>query len=387
MSAKSNNLSTMHPGQRLSSLYTAWRHRPLASLRWQLTIVSSVLLSVVVIIFTVWISYAANHATQGTLLPDIQLTAVILIVIGVVSLFILINLLLRPLRRMTEAAQAITLGDLEQRERLTPMLTGDDEVSKLAASLTVMADQLEQASTLQQASEQRFRRLFSDASHQLRTPLTSLRGFADILTRGVAKDDPETTQRVLKLMKSEADRMAGLVNDLLILARMDDESTLETEHIDLVDLIVQGVERVKGQATDGRKITLCFATEERLGVQASPEHLKQVLYILCDNALKYGRPAPDGWIKLQLDKQDDQAIIQVIDNGKGIHPKDLPHVFDRFYRGEYMPIYTTAQPPTGTGLGLAIAQSIVHAHHGTITVASTPDIETVFTVRLPCVNN
>jgi len=387
MSAKSNNLSTIHPGQRLSSLYTAWRHRPLASLRWQLTIVSSVLLSVVVIIFSVWISYAVNHATHGSLLPDIQLTAVILIVVGVVSLFILINLLLQPLRRMTEAAQAITLGDLEQRERLTPMLMGDDEVSKLAASLTVMADQLELASTVQQASEQRFRRLFSDASHQLRTPLTSLRGFADILTRGVAKDDPETTQPVLKLIKGEAERRAGVVNDLLILARMDDESTLETEYIDLVDLIVQGVERVKGQATDGRKITLCFATEQRLGVQASPEHLKQVLHILCDNALKYGRPAPDGWIKLHLDKQNDQAIIQVIDNGKGIHPKDLPHVFDRFYRGEYMPIYTTAQLPTGTGLGLAIAQSIVHAHHGTITVASTPDIETVFTIRLPCVNN
>lgn len=377
----------MHPGHKLSNLYTAWRHRPLASLRWQLTIVSSALLSVVVTIFTVWISHAVNQATHGSLLPDIQLTAVILIVVGAVSLFILINLLLRPLRRMTEAAQAITLGDLEQRERLTPMLIGDDEVSKLAASLTVMADQLERASTMQQASEQRFRRLFSDASHQLRTPLTSLRGFADILTRGVAKDDPETTQRVLKLIKSEADRMADLVNDLLMLARMDDESTLETEYIDLVDLIVQGVEQVKGQATDGRKITLCFATEERLGVQAHPEYLKQVLHIVCDNALKYGRPAPDGWIKLQLDKQNDQAIIQVIDNGKGIHPKDLPHVFDRFYRGEYMPIYTTAQPPTGTGLGLATAQSIMHAHHGNITVTSTPDRETVFTVRLPCIHN
>src|SRR5947209_10808857 len=195
MSAKSNNLPTMHPGRRLYHLYTVWRHRPLSSLRWQLTIVSSVLLSVMVIIFGVWISYAIDHATRSSLLHNIQVTALILIVSGVVSLFILINVLLRPLRRMTDAARAITLGDLEQRERLTPMLEGDDEVSKLAASLIVMADQLENASKSQQATEQHFRRLFSDASHQLRTPLTSLRGFADILTRGVTKDDPETTQQ------------------------------------------------------------------------------------------------------------------------------------------------------------------------------------------------
>src|SRR6266571_9531625 len=345
MSAKSNNLSTMHPGHKLSSLYAAWRHHPLASLRWQLTLVSSVLLSVVVIIFSVWISYAVNHATHGSLLPDIQLTAIILFVIGVVGLFILINLLLRPLKRMTEAAQAITLGDLEQRERLTPMLIGDDEVSKLAASLTVMADQLEQASTAQQASEQRFRRLFSDASHQLRTPLTSLRGFTDILTRGVAKDDPEMTQRVLKLMKSEADRMTRLLNDLLMLARLDDGSTLETQYVDLVDLTIEGVEHAKVLATDGRQVVLCFATEERLGVQVNVDRLRQVLHILCDNAMKYGRPAPDGWVRLQLDRQNGHAIIQIIDNGKGIHPKDLPHIFDRFYRGEYMPIYDTSKPP------------------------------------------
>src|SRR6266516_2405277 len=121
MSAKSNNLSTMHPGHQLSSLYAAWRHHPLASLRWQLTLVSSVLLSVVVIIFSVWISYAVNHATHGSLLPDIQLTAMILSGTGVVSFFPFSNLLLRPLQRMTEAANAIKLRDLEQRNRLTPM--------------------------------------------------------------------------------------------------------------------------------------------------------------------------------------------------------------------------------------------------------------------------
>src|SRR5437667_9278715 len=172
---------------------------------------------------------------------------------------------------MTDAAQAITLGDLQQRERLAPLLEGNDEVSKLAASLNDMANQLEQASKEQQASEQRFRRLFSDASHQLRTPLTSLRGFTEVLTRGVAKEDPEATQRVLKLMKGEAERMTRLVNDLLMLARLDDECAAETQYVDLVGLAVEGVEQAKVLATDGRKVTLNLATQERLGVQANAD--------------------------------------------------------------------------------------------------------------------
>ena len=367
----------------LSSLYRAWRRRPLSGLRWQLTIASSLLLTVVVIVYSTWISEDVEHAAN--LPPGIQVAAVALILVGTILLFILINFLLRPLRRMTDAAQAITLGDLQQRERLAPLLEGNDEVSKLAASLNDMANQLEHASKEQQASEQRFRRLFSDASHQLRTPLTSLRGFTEVLTRGVAKEDPETTQRVLKLMRSEAERMTRLINDLLILARLDDECVPDIEYIDLVDLAVEGVEQAKSLADDGRKVTLSFATNERLGIQANADRLKQVLHILFDNAIKYGRPAPEGWIKLQLDRQNGHALMQVIDNGKGIHPDDLPHIFERFYRGEHIPTYDKVKtPPAGTGLGLAIAQTIVRAHEGEITVLSTSDTQTVFTIKLPC---
>jgi two-component system OmpR family sensor kinase len=383
-----NKMPTKKRSRRdLSRLYRAWRRRPLSGLRWQLTFVSSLLLAVVVIIYSIWISQSIEYTSLSNLLPGIQIAAVAIIIVGAIILFFLINFLLRPLRRMTDAAQAITLGDLQQRERLAPLLEGDDEVSKLAASINDMANQLEHASQEQQASEQRFRRLFSDASHQLRTPLTSLRGFTEVLTRGVAKEDPETTQRVLKLMRSEAERMTRLINDLLILARLDDDCIPDTEYIDLVDLAVEGVEQAKLLADDGRKVTLHFATDERLGVQANADRLKQVLHILFDNAIKYGRPAPEGWIKLQLDRQNGHALVQVIDNGKGIHPDDLPHIFDRFYRGEHIPTYDKVKvPPTGTGLGLAIAQTIVRAHEGEITVQSTPDAETVFTVTLPCVS-
>jgi two-component system OmpR family sensor kinase len=378
--AETSHIHEEDEGRDKASLFASWRRRPLAGLRWQLTFVYSVLFSILVILFGFWVSFSTGH----TLTLSIQVAALILIVVGAIALFILTNFLLRPLRRMTDAAQAITLGDWQQRERLIPLLEGDDEVSKLAASLNVMADQLERASQAQQTSEQRFRRLFSDASHQLRTPLTSLRGFTEVLMRG-AKDDPETTLRVLKLMRNEAERMTLLINDLLMLARLDDAQKLETQYIDLVDIAIEGVEQAKLQATNGQKVTLYFATEERLGIHANPDRLRQVLHILFDNALKYGRPTPDGWVCLRLDRQDGHVLMQVIDNGKGIHPDDLPHIFDRFYRGRHMPNYGSPwKVPTGTGLGLSIAMAIIHAHEGEITVLSTPDKETVFTVKLPC---
>ena len=366
------------------SPYSSWRRRPLSGLLWQMTFFYGLLICVLLILLSIWTSYAILHITmQGVLLTSLQIVAALLIVIGVIALFFLTLYLLRPLRRASDAAQAITLGDLQQRARLLPLMKGDDEVSRIAASLSIMGEQLERATKAQQSSEQRFRRLISDASHQLRTPLTSIRGFSEVLMRG-AKDDPETALRVLKLIKSEAERMTRLINDLLILARLDDAQNLEKQFIDLINLALEGVERAKELATDGRKIGIYFSTHERLNIQANADQLKQVLHILFDNAIKYGRPAPDGWIRLQLDCQDGYAILQVIDNGKGIHPDDLPHIFERFYRGEHMSTYASPwKVPQGTGLGLSIARAIALAHEGNITVASTPEIETIFTVKIP----
>ncbi|MGI9060578.1 MAG: sensor histidine kinase [Ktedonobacteraceae bacterium] len=368
--------------------FSAWRRRAFSSLHWQLTIVYTLLFSILVVLFSVWITFIVNQTTLDNLLINLQIGAIVLIVVVAVILFFLTSFLLRPLRRMSDTAQAITLGDLQQRSRLTPLMEGNDEVSKLATSLNAMTEQIEQATRTERNAEQRFRRLFSDASHQLRTPLTSLRGFTEILLRG-AKDDPETSQRILKLMKNEAERMTRLVNDLLMLTRLDDGTELETELIDLVDVAIEGVEHARVLATDGREVTIYFATQERLGVRANGDRLKQVIHILCDNAIKYGRPAPDGWIRLRLDldQQNGHAVVQVIDNGKGVHPDDLPKIFDRFYRGEHMSIYDPSVAlPAGTGLGLSIAQAIMYAHQGQITVASSPDVETIFTVRLPCAN-
>ncbi len=365
------------------SLAFAWRQRPLSGLRWQLTLMYSTLLGIFLIALSILAYFTIGAgAARGDVQVAILIATIVFIVVGVGLVFLLTNVLLHPLRLLSDATQAIALGDLQQRNRLEPLMSSNDEVSKTAASLNEIVGQLERAERVQQDGDTRFRRLFSDASHQLRTPLTSLRGFTEVLMRS-PHEDAETRQRVLRLMKSEAERMTRLVNDLLMLARLDGGDPVQTQVIDLVDIAVESVEQTKILTTDERKISLFFATDEHLNVQANPDKMKQALHILFDNALKYGRPAPEGWIHLRIDKQGGDALLEVIDNGKGIDERDLPHIFDRFYRGEHMPRYD-ALPPQGTGLGLSIAQAILHAHHGEITVCSEPDKETMFTIRIPC---
>jgi len=280
---------------------------------------------------------------------------------------------------MRDAAQAIAFGDLKQRVRLPQ---SNDEVGELAVSFNEMIDQIEHAFEEQRASEERTRRFVSDASHELRTPLTSLRGFTDVLMRG-AKDDPETLQRSLKLMKNETERMSRLINDLLELARMDEGNPLHIERVNMLDLGVEALEQTRILAVDGRDVSLQLATEdEQLEVLANVDRLKQVLLILFDNALKYGRPGTEGWIVLAIDKQESTILMHMIDNGKGIAEEDLPHVFERFYRGRYSPVSADGTPIAGAGLGLSIALAIVYAHHGDLTARSETG-STTFTVALP----
>ena len=323
--------------------------------------------------------YSAEHAILNRLMIMMVIATIAIIGVGSTAIFFFTNLLLSPLRHMRDAAQAIALGDLKQRVRLPQ---SDDEVGALAVSFNEMIDQVEHAFEEQRASEGRTRRFVSDASHELRTPLTSLRGFTDVLMRG-AKDDPETLQRSLKLMKNETERMSRLVNDLLTLARMDEGNPLNIERVNMLDIGAEAIEQTRILAADGRDVSLQLATEdEQLEVLADVDRLKQVLLILFDNALKYGRPGAEGWIVLAIDKQDNTILMHVIDNGKGIAEEDVPHVFERFYRGRNSPASADGTPIAGAGLGLSIALAIVHAHRGELTTRSEPG-NTTFTVALP----
>ena len=353
--------------------------RPFFSLRIQLTTVYGMLL-----LFMVLITNILASQRTSSLFMTLLVTAII--VLGIAAAFVFITILLRPLWRVTDAAQAIAAGDFEQRERLPLRLPPQDEIDRLAGSLSEMAKRLEDAELIQDDANERFRQFFSDASHQLRTPLTSIRGFTDLLLRG-AKDDPETAQRVLTLMKAQSERMSTLINDILTISRLDNRQPLKTQYVDIVELAMEGIEQTRLRATDDRRISLVIATRERLGMQADRERIKQLFFILLDNALKHGRPAPDGQITVQLEKNKGQIIIRIIDNGEGIAQEDRAHIFEAFYRGRHHTSSSNGTTPTpGAGLGLTIASAIVRAHKGSITLDSAPGKDTVFIVTLPCLD-
>jgi two-component system OmpR family sensor kinase len=148
-----------------------------------------------------------------------------------------------------------------------------------------------------------------------------------------------------------------------------------------MEMAIAEIRLARKRANDDRKISLQIATEERVGIQADKERFKQVLFILLDNALKYGRPAPEGEITLKLDRQQGQVMIYIIDNGEGIAQEDMGHIFEAFYRGRH---HSTASAQViGTGLGLTIASAIIRSHHGAIHVCSETG-HTEFCVQLPC---
>ncbi|GHO44079.1 sensor histidine kinase [Ktedonospora formicarum] len=361
---------TVKPVHSLSTQTPRWL-RPFLSLHVQLASVFSLVLLLVLLVATM---LSRDPQTTNALLYP---TLVLLALGGIGLTFTFTILLLRPLVRITDATQAIALGDLKQRDRLPPLhLPPQDEIDRLSGSIDEMVTRLERAEELQHAAEDRFRRFFSDASHQLRTPLTSIRGFTEVLLRG-AKDDPDTAQRVLKLMSNEAERMTALINNLLTLARLNEHQPLKMQYIDLLELVHENMEQARTQASDDRSFQVTLRAEAPFGIQANKERVKQLLFILLDNAVKHGLAAPQGSITIILDKREQFIEIHVSDNGPGIPQDELDNIFDSFYHGRH-------QRTPGAGLGLAIASAIVEAHQGRISVHSVKGEGTDFVVALPC---
>jgi len=276
---------------------------------------------------------------------------------------------LRPLHQVARTAGALAAGDYQQR---VPGTHGDDEIGRVAQAFNEMAGGIEQAFEVRRQSDERMRQLVADASHELRTPLTALAGYIDVLGRRDSVD-PETLQSSLAAMQRESGRMTRLVTDLLTLTRIESGRGPTLRPLPLDTWLAAALDEL-GLQDQGVTATRHF--EPGIMVNIDPDALKQVVNNLAQNALKYAPGAEQHWSCLA---EGTRAAFRVEDTGPGISAQDLPHIFERFYRGEK----ARDRAAGGSGLGLAIAKSIVEAHGGTIEATSPPGAGATFTVWLP----
>jgi two-component system OmpR family sensor kinase len=307
------------------------------------------------------VSRAEERATLTGLLWGIGWASALGLVFATVVGILTVRRTLRPLRRMAGEVGAIQrTGDLSRRVGAEGP---DDEVGRLATAFDAMLARLEEAFASQ-------RRFLSDASHELRTPLQVARGQLELLEERLRDADG---RRSLALATEELERMRRIVDDLLLLARLDEGMPLRREPVE-VELVVREA-LLRGMLLARRRNLV--AVEPDLYAQADPDRVLQVLTNLVTNAVRHGEE--EATIAIRGRRLDDAVEIAVSDTGPGIPPEELPHVFDRLYRGHAA---RTGAPP-GAGLGLSIAASLTRAMGGDIAVRSEPGEGSTFTVRLP----
>lgn len=294
--------------------------------------------------------------------------------------YVLVRRSLRPLEVVEATAEAIAAGDLTRRIPPAPTNT---EVGRLSASLNAMLHQIQDSFGRVAASEEnarrgeeRMRRFVGDASHELRTPLTSIRGFAELYRQGATDD----TEFLLGHIESEAQRMGLLVEDLLLLARLDARRPLELAQIDLVTLAADVVGAAQARAPERTVELAVTGAATDIGVSGDRDRVVQVLTNLVSNALRH--TADEVPVTVRLDAEPGAAVISVIDTGAGMSEEEAAHVFERFYRTDS----SRSRGSGGSGLGLSIVAGIVAAHGGTVDLRTAPGWGAVFTVRLPRVN-
>ena len=293
------------------------------------------------------------------------------VILALVALgWVVIRLGLRPLERMGRVASEIAHGDLTRRVSPDDQRT---EVGRLGSSLNEMLAQIEQAFAARGESEDRLRRFLSDASHELRTPLASIRGYAELFRLGAASE-PEELERAMARIESEAARMGVLVENLLLLARLDELPELQRVPVELRELAEHAAQDTAA-AAPGREIrVIATGTVE---VLADPEQLRQVVANLTRNAVLH--TPPDTPIEIAVRREGDRAVLEVRDHGMGLPADAGDRVFERFWRAEG----GRSRGRAGSGLGLAIVKAIVQAHHGEVHADNAPDGGAVFRVTLP----
>ena len=301
---------------------------------------------------------------RSEFLRPIMLTGLIGLGLSILIAFVMAQWISAPLKRIGEAAVRVASGEFQP---IRP--DGPKEARSLAEAFNNMVQRVQDA-------QQSQRDLVANVSHELKTPLTSIQGFAQSILDGVSQK-PEAIQRAAMIIQTEANRMQRLVQDLVVLARLEGGMVeMQCELVNLSALLRATVEKFRLQASEAR-IQLDVDVPEETWVEGDADRFVQVFSNLVDNAVKY-TPA-EGVVKMRAQVRDGNVQVQVADNGVGIEPADRERIFERFYRAD------RDRSRAGMGLGLAITRQIVLAHGGSIRVDPNQPHGAVFTVNFPLI--
>ncbi|MBE1446037.1 sensor histidine kinase [Paenibacillus sp. OAS669] len=293
------------------------------------------------------------------------------LVFGLLTFLPVLKRTLVPLSKMVGTVEKIDAGNLDER---LPSRQNQLEIDRLSISFNRMLERLEASFEAEKEAKERMRRFIADASHELRTPLTSIHGFLEILLRG-AIHQPEQLHKALKSMYSESERINKLVQDLLLLARLDRTPTSEMEEGQLDEVVLSMEPQLRLLAGD-REVTL--HVEPETSCMFDQDKMKQIILNLFHNAVQHTN-ADTGHITISLARAGQGVRLSIGDNGSGIPEEHLPHLFDRFYRVDT----SRARKYGGAGLGLSITKTIVDMHGGTIQVESEEGRGSTFHVWIP----
>lgn len=332
-------------------------------------------LAAVLILLNVWITAELMFVNAH----DLALAVLLLLFASGISIsfgYFIAGSVTQALGELVEGTYRVGKGDLSTRVAVR----GEDEIAKLAGTFNLMAEQLEQAAAEREALEAARRNFVAWASHDLRTPLASLRVMVDALADGIVSD-AETTQRYIRQSQVEINRLSELVDNLFELAQLDaGRPRLYRESSSLSDLISDTLAAFMARAA-AKGITLKGSSAPEVDpVWMAPDKISRVLYNLLANAIRH--TPPGGEITLEAHAKGNHVMVVVRDTGQGILPDDLPHIFDRFYRGQKSRS-RDGYESSEAGLGLAIVKGLVESHGGRIWAESEAGKGTVFRFTLP----
>jgi two-component system OmpR family sensor kinase len=303
---------------------------------------------------------------------EVIITGLVLGILGLVTWWV-IRLGVRPVKQMTATATAIAAGDLSHR---VPVGHEGTEADELGEALNTMLTRIEEAFDERSASEARLRQFIADASHELRTPVATIRGYAELYRRG-GLEERDQMQQAMRRTEAETLRMGSLIDDLLLLARLDQGRPLDRGPVDLGVLAVDAAADARARAPE-RRVTA--SVSEGVVVNGDEHRLRQLVANLVSNALVH--TPPDAPIEARVRSDNGSAVLEVHDDGPGMSPDVAARAFERFYRADP----SRSRHHGGSGLGLSIVRAIVDAHGGTVTLDTSLGRGTTVRVELPKVD-